>query len=120
MGDQANVSNLISSLTPYGIGKRIEELSTLNKQDYQEIRIDEAEYLGMSVELLDEAVLHQREQKANEVLSRMDALVLSEYEAEQIAEAEFIIDGLIVSGHLHVIAAEPNGGKTTLFSYLAK
>ncbi|MDO8908997.1 MAG: AAA family ATPase [Pseudohongiella sp.] len=40
-------------------------------------------------------------------------------EAERFADPDWIVPGLIVQGHLHIIAAEPNGGKTTVFFYLA-
>ena len=52
-------------------------------------------------------------------LSRFDKYTLSEKEVEEIAEAEFIIDGLIPKGQSTIICAEPNGGKTTIFFHLA-
>jgi hypothetical protein len=40
-------------------------------------------------------------------------------EAKAFADPDFIIDGLIVRGQLHIIAAAPNGGKTTIFFHLS-
>lgn len=44
---------------------------------------------------------------------------LTDKEAEEIANPEWIIENLIISGHLIVIPAEPNAGKTTLFAHLS-
>jgi hypothetical protein len=45
--------------------------------------------------------------------------ILSEDEANSIASPEWIIPNLIISGHIILIPAEPNGGKTTIMFYLA-
>lgn len=45
--------------------------------------------------------------------------ILSEDEANSIASPEWIIPDLIISGHVILIPAEPNGGKTTIMFYLA-
>ena len=55
----------------------------------------------------------------NNPLSWTEEFKVTQEEAEAFADPNFIIDGLIVRGQLHVIAAEPNGGKTTVFFYLA-
>lgn len=44
---------------------------------------------------------------------------LSKAEADAIAEPEWIIPNLIISGHIVLIPAEPNGGKTTIMFHLA-
>lgn len=44
---------------------------------------------------------------------------LSTAEADAIAEPEWIIPNLIISGHIVLIPAEPNGGKTTIMFHLA-
>jgi hypothetical protein len=49
----------------------------------------------------------------------MDDFTMSIEEASELSDPEFIIDGLIVAGHLIVVAAEPNGGKTTIFFSLS-
>ena len=49
----------------------------------------------------------------------MQALTLSEEEAEKIANPEWIIVDVVIQGHLIVIPAQPNGGKTTIFFHLA-
>lgn len=49
----------------------------------------------------------------------MMELVLTDAEAEAIAHPSFIIDNIVTRGHLVVIPAPPNGGKTTIFFHLA-
>lgn len=44
---------------------------------------------------------------------------LSTAEVDAIAEPEWIIENLIISGHLTLIPAEPNGGKTTIMFHLS-
>ena len=44
---------------------------------------------------------------------------LSAEEADAIAAPEWIIQNLIISGHIVLIPAEPNGGKTTIMFHLA-
>ena len=56
---------------------------------------------------------------ADNPLGWMEEYVMTPEEAEAFADPDFIIDGLIVRGQLHVIVAEPNGGKTTVFFHLA-
>ena len=52
-------------------------------------------------------------------ISWTEEFKVTQEEAEAFADPNFIIAGLIVQGQLHIIAAEPNGGKTTVFFYLA-
>lgn len=47
-----------------------------------------------------------------------DDVTLTCKDTEKMANAEFIIDNLIVRGHVHYIAAPGNGGKTTIFVHL--
>lgn len=44
----------------------------------------------------------------------MEDFTVSLEEASELSDSKFIIDGLIVAGHLVVVAAEPNAGKTTI------
>ena len=45
--------------------------------------------------------------------------VVSKEDAEKIANPEWIIENLVIRGHVLLIPAEPNGGKTTLLTSLA-
>jgi hypothetical protein len=49
----------------------------------------------------------------------MEGLTLTQEEADAIANPEWIIKNLVIQGHLIVIPAKPNGGKTTIFFHLA-
>ena len=49
----------------------------------------------------------------------MQDMTLSEEEAEEIGDPAWEVDNVIIRGHLSVICAEPNGGKTTIFLHLA-
>jgi len=49
----------------------------------------------------------------------MEDFTMSLEEAGELSDPEFIVDGLIVAGHLVVVAAEPNGGKTTIIFALS-
>ena len=44
---------------------------------------------------------------------------VSKEEADEISDPEWIIENLVISGHLIVIPAKPNGGKTTIFFHLS-
>jgi len=48
-----------------------------------------------------------------------DDFILTESEINAITEPEWIIENLVISGHVILIPAEPNGGKTTIFFHLA-
>ncbi len=45
--------------------------------------------------------------------------IVSREDAEKIANPKWIIEDLVISGHVILIPAEPNAGKTTLFFSLA-
>lgn len=49
----------------------------------------------------------------------VEQFTLSRAELDAIAEPEWIIPNLIIAGHLILIPAEPNGGKTTIMLYLS-
>ena len=49
----------------------------------------------------------------------IEQFTLSAAELDAIAEPEWIIPNLIISGHLILIPAEPNGGKTTIMLHLS-
>ena len=53
------------------------------------------------------------------VLDWTQEFELSKEEADAIADPEWIIPNLIISGHIVLIPAEPNGGKTTIMFHLA-
>lgn len=57
--------------------------------------------------------------KRDKVLDKLGGFIVTKEEAALLADPEFIIDGLTVSGHLIVIAAAPNAGKTTIFFHLS-
>jgi len=74
--------------------------------------VGDTEYESKVINLL-------KENKAPNPLSWVDDYTISNEEAEMIAEPEYIIDSLIVSGHLIAVVAKPNGGKTTIFLHLS-
>lgn len=45
--------------------------------------------------------------------------VVSDEEVAKLKRSEWIIPNLVIRGHMVIVAAEPNGGKTTIFSHLA-
>lgn len=47
-------------------------------------------------------------------------LILTDEDVSAMADAEFLIDNLIVRGSLHAFVAPANGGKTTLFIHLCE
>jgi archaellum biogenesis ATPase FlaH len=44
---------------------------------------------------------------------------LSQEEVDEMADPEWIVPNLIISGHMVLLPAEPNGGKTTIMFHLA-
>lgn len=52
-------------------------------------------------------------------LTWIDTFTISDEEAALISDPEYIIQKLIICGHLIAIAAKPNGGKTTIFLKLS-
>lgn len=73
----------------------------------------------MASRLLNSIVNSQFSGNSPDPLKWMEEFTVSTAEAERFCDPVWIVPGLIVRGHLHVIAAEPNGGKTTVFFYLA-
>lgn len=69
-----------------------------------------------SAAALPEAIAQQEQRSADNWFARF---LLSDEDAAEIADAKFIVPGLIVDGLVHAIIAEPNGGKTTLMMHLA-
>lgn len=61
--------------------------------------------------LMNEPILHH--------LDWIDDFTLTDSEVGAIADPEWIIPDLVISGHLILIPAEPNGGKTTIMMYLS-
>lgn len=49
----------------------------------------------------------------------VNGFVLSEEEADMIADPEWIYPNLIIQGHVIAVPAPPNGGKTTIFTWIA-
>lgn len=49
----------------------------------------------------------------------MENLTLTEKETNEIDDPEWIIEDVVIRGHLIAIPAKPNGGKTTIFFHLA-
>lgn len=52
-------------------------------------------------------------------LNVFNRFALSDEELEDLQDAKWLIPNLVIAGHLIVIAAEPNAGKTTIFRQLA-
>jgi len=46
--------------------------------------------------------------------------IVTQAEAEKIANPDWVIQNLVIRGHVVVIAAKPNGGKTTIFMHVAE
>ena len=55
----------------------------------------------------------------NRIPTWVEDYKVSSRELRAISDPKFIIDGLVVAGHLILVAAEPNGGKTTIFMHLS-
>ena len=70
-------------------------------------------------QFLDELARAAVHQQPLDPFKWLEDFTVSTVEAERFCDPVWIVPGLIVRGHLHVIAAEPNGGKTTVFFYLA-
>lgn len=57
--------------------------------------------------------------KSNSLLEWADDYILSDEDADKIADPTWLIENLIIKGHLILLPAEPNGGKTTIMFHLA-
>jgi len=73
----------------------------------------------VATNLLDQIADNQLSEKRPDHFNWLEDFTVSTAEAERFADPDWIEKGLIVQGHLHIIAAEPNGGKTTIFFHLA-
>ena len=56
---------------------------------------------------------------SNSLLDWADDYILSNEDADKIADPAWLIENLIIRGHLILLPAEPNGGKTTIMFHLA-
>jgi len=74
--------------------------------------VDDIKYENKIIELL------ASDKQANS-LSWLDDFMISDEEADMISDPKFIVDDLIVGGHLIAVVAKPNGGKTTIFLHLS-
>lgn len=52
-------------------------------------------------------------------LSWVNSFMLTEEEADMISDPEWVYPNLIIQGHVIAIPAQPNGGKTTIFQWVA-
>ncbi len=48
-----------------------------------------------------------------------EAFTVSDEEIAEMKSPEWIVPNLVICGHLVIVVAEPNGGKTTIFAHLA-
>lgn len=71
---------------------------------------DEAGYL-------ERLAMAPRRKAAN--LSWADRFKVTEEEVNEMADPEFVYPNLIIGGHVVLIVAEPNGGKTTILMHVA-
>ena len=55
-----------------------------------------------------------------DVSALFDDLVLSSEDVKKMADAKFLIDNMIVCGHIGAYVSPGNGGKTTIFIYLCE
>jgi hypothetical protein len=55
-----------------------------------------------------------------DVAALFDDLVLSSEDVKRMADAKFLIDNMIVRGHMGAYVSPGNGGKTTIFIYLCE
>ena len=53
-----------------------------------------------------------------DIAKLFEDVILTSEDTEKMANAEFIVDNLIVRGHVHYFAAPGNGGKTTIMVHL--
>jgi hypothetical protein len=54
-----------------------------------------------------------------DLVSWTEDFTVSDSEIAQLRSPEWIVENLVIRGHLLIIAAEPNGGKTTIFAHLS-
>jgi hypothetical protein len=58
-------------------------------------------------------------EKSYSSLGWADNYILSDEDADKIADPTWLIENLIIKGHLILLPAEPNGGKTTIMFHFA-
>lgn len=63
--------------------------------------------------------IQKLEPESPDPLAWLEDFTVSKAEAAKIADPEFIVTGLVVKGQMLVVAAPPNGGKTTIFFHLS-
>lgn len=66
------------------------------------------------IQFLDEAA-----ERSADPVSWVDDFTLTDEEAEMIADPVWVYPNMIIQGHMAVFPAEPNGGKTTIFQWIA-
>lgn len=75
--------------------------------------------LGNTSSALKALIIEAKDQKPLFGLDAIRAMTVSPKQIESIAQAKPIIDDLIIAGHITIISAPPNAGKTALFMRLA-
>jgi len=61
----------------------------------------------------------KRDKKSKPDMSWINDFTLSDEEANMISDPKWVYPNLIIQGHLMVFPAPPNGGKTTIFNWVA-
>lgn len=83
-------------------------------------------YLDRDMPVVDYTPKPEAEKEAEQQLAPVDLdtlfddLTLNDEDVSKMADAEFLVDNLIVRGSLHAFVAPANGGKTTLFIHLCE
>jgi archaellum biogenesis ATPase FlaH len=57
--------------------------------------------------------------KAKPSLLWADRFKVSEKEAQEMSDPDFVFDNVVIQGHVVLIVSEPNGGKTTIMMWIA-
>mgnify|MGYP005636085375 CR=1 FL=1 len=69
---------------------------------------------------VDEAFYREREYVSGKFMEMLDEHRLTKEEIDQFAEPTWLVDNLVIKGHLSAFPAPANGGKTLLFMELAR
>jgi hypothetical protein len=69
---------------------------------------------------VDVAFYHEREYVSGAFMEMLDEHRLTKDEIDQFAEPTWLVDNLVIKGHLSAFPAPANGGKTLLFMELAR
>ena len=67
-------------------------------------------------DVVDETIKHARGKSA---LDWTKEFIVSDDEISKLKRPDWIIRDLVIRGHMVIVVAEPNGGKTTIFAHLA-